>query len=294
MPDSIKHVIVFSMSLFACKAMAMEPTKDEINVHPICNMHIHNPSADPDKIYTEILNSGNSSETLLIVDVDGTITNERDPNQLKPHQPATKRGESVENLRKLMTERASVIFCSAWYDINAVIKRLEQVGFTEKDLGIIYNEHFDRLDKLQQGRKYYQISESQAKSFLYDTLRDEPFGHSSEDEPYSSSSLSHEESIQEEKTDQPASKSDKYQLTFMRSGNVISVRCEEYMNTNYPLYYRNKAFSSMFLAPERLQDIKYIYFLDDSLTNHTYFRNDVEKFGLYSDKKINLYLISEE
>lgn len=91
---------------------------------------------NPDDIYTAILDKENCEQTALIIDVDGTLTNEEDPTRLLINQKVTQKGKAVENIRALTQKGATVIFCSAWHELEATKKRLTDIGFTDDDLGI--------------------------------------------------------------------------------------------------------------------------------------------------------------
>lgn len=91
----------------------------------------------PDALFEDVLQSGTASQSLWIIDVDGTLTNEEDPGTLKiTKKPATLRGNAVKNIRAQIQQGAEVIFCSAWEVLEETVDRLHQIGFNDKDLGI--------------------------------------------------------------------------------------------------------------------------------------------------------------
>ncbi|WP_032112621.1 hypothetical protein [Candidatus Paracaedibacter symbiosus] len=193
---------------------------------------------DPDRIYKAILNSHKADKTAFILDVDGTLSNEDNPENLGENQIVTERGRAVENLRRLMEQGALIVFCSAWHKLDETIKRLRQIGFTDEDLSISEEEQ----------------EQTQAVS------------------------LTHNKTM--------------YIINFKKLGNVISVKHEKPWEKK--TYFRNKAFSLMFLQEGGLpEQIETIYFLDDSAQNHEVFINDILTFDLYPNIQIYNYLLTE-
>lgn len=137
----------------------LEQEISSIKIIPIDQYKISN----PDDIYEKILES---SETLVgttfILDVDGTLTNEPDPQTLKQKQQVTPRGNVVNNIRALIKKGATVIFCSAWNKIEETVNRLRQIGFNNEDLGIE-----DVFFKPVYGRKEISLSSYQAIPLKY-------------------------------------------------------------------------------------------------------------------------------
>lgn len=93
-------------------------------------------TTDPDEIYASILNSPNCKNTTLLLDVDGTLTNEDNPELLDKDEVVTARGEAVRYVKELLQHGATIIFCSAWHTLEETKHRLKSIGFSDADLGI--------------------------------------------------------------------------------------------------------------------------------------------------------------
>lgn len=93
-------------------------------------------TTDPDEIYDFILKSNKCKNIALILDIDGTLTNEDNPELLQKNQTVTPRGQAVENVKKLLLQGATIIFCSAWHTLEETKHRLNSIGFSDDDLGI--------------------------------------------------------------------------------------------------------------------------------------------------------------
>lgn len=188
---------------------------------------------NPGKIYEQVLEQKKAHKTAWIIDVDGTITNEKDPSNHPKHIPVTPKGKSVENIKSLIDQGAVVILCSAWTPFNDTLRRLTEVGFGELELG--------------------NISESPKLQYMKLTTPNESVAN----------------------------------LCYYKSGCVISIKVG-----SSSFYFRNKAFSLMLLSSNEIEGIEEIFFMDDSFDNHQKFVGDLEKFGLYSDKKIHHYYVT--
>lgn len=96
--------------------------------------------SEPDTIYKQILESEIAAKTMLIVDVDGTLTWEEDPSVSKS---TTQRGNCVKNIQNLIQLGTRVLFCSAWDVLEETKYRLQKIGFTNENLCIEENMSTD-------------------------------------------------------------------------------------------------------------------------------------------------------
>ncbi|MBW8310063.1 MAG: hypothetical protein K0M45_10610 [Candidatus Paracaedibacteraceae bacterium] len=88
------------------------------------------------------LQSGRAPEEISVVlDVDGTLTNQADPTSIKPEDIVVERGAAVKFVQWLIRQKINVVFASAWHKIiegdplagfRETLGRLEKLGF--KDL----------------------------------------------------------------------------------------------------------------------------------------------------------------
>jgi hypothetical protein len=85
------------------------------------------------------LQAGTAAEEIsVILDVDGTLTNQSDPTYLNPQDPVLGRGAAVPFVWWLVQQKINVIFASAWHRIipndplagfKETLGRLEKLGF---------------------------------------------------------------------------------------------------------------------------------------------------------------------
>jgi hypothetical protein len=75
-------------------------------------------------------------------------------------------------------------------------------------------------------------------------------------------------------------------LQSIRKGRVISVQDSKIA----PKYYRQKALAPyVALSPKEIENIKRVIFIDDSMGNIEYFRNDVRRFSLYQGAHVEIH-----
>ncbi len=95
-------------------------------------------TSNPDEIYQSSLSSSDKlTDDVYVLDFHGMLVNEDNPQQLKPGQQLTPRGDAISNVRTLIENGAIVIFCSAWDNIDETVAQMLEVGFTKKDLGVV-------------------------------------------------------------------------------------------------------------------------------------------------------------
>ena len=126
--------------------------------------HLHPSIAEWDDIPTvsemiapiyNCLQSGIAPEEIsVILDVDGTLTNQSDPTYLKAEDTILERGAAIKFVRWLIRQKINIVFASAWHKIveedplagfKETLGRLEKLGFknllTEK--ATIRNEEWE-------------------------------------------------------------------------------------------------------------------------------------------------------
>jgi hypothetical protein len=65
-------------------------------------------------------------ELLIVVDVDGTLTDVANPNSI--HSGVKARGSSVTMIDRLLADHVKVVISSAWHDFSATLHRLDEIG----------------------------------------------------------------------------------------------------------------------------------------------------------------------
>lgn len=215
----------------------------------------------PDDVYDRILQSKHIMTSAVIIDVDGTITNEEDPSKLKGKK-ATIRGDAIHKIRTLIHAGATVIFCSAWNKIEEIKQRLIDVGFEENDFKI--NEKL-----LTTQNKSYSIPNNPLALIYSQYGRILSVKHTLTPNLY-------------------------YIPSFPNPFSQHRPIGKIYVSSSDP-YYRAKAFSAYLMRKENpnlnIQEYTEVHILDDSNSNRLIAEGDLKNFNLYPGTSVYIYEI---
>ena len=202
----------------------------------------------------------NPEEVLLILDVDGVLTAQSIPS-LDPFSYVTARSNIVDWIKFLREKGVNIVASSAWnrYELPFLKKGFHETVRRLKNLGLT-----DVLS-LQ--------SESETKTTT--ELRE----FSAEGNPL-------------------------IPIFSYSNGNCCSVTADQEFCDAYKTreeltqlkepYFRHKALAAYVLFPlKKLKKIKYVFFLDDSLSNTTIFEKTVREYGLYKKAHVYIYTVKE-
>lgn len=127
--------------------------------------HTDNSLRDVDSKIKELINDGVApKKILLVLDVDGTLTNSRDPNA-HPEGGLRPREHAVEFVTSMKNVGVRVVISSAWNVFSETLIRLKQIGlgpvfdldlYDESQLRNLTNEDLCTSDDLEvEGVKFY-------------------------------------------------------------------------------------------------------------------------------------------
>lgn len=175
-------------------------------------------------------------DTLVILDVDGTLTNCSDPNGpcINPDVLAP-RGNAVNFVKQLSENGYHLVVSSAWNKFSDTLERLKKIG-------------------------------------LADTLKIMP----EKEDDCSIKSLTAEVKIE--------------LLDYCKNGLVASVRD---MFNYREKFFRQKALAVYFVHPNLdMNTIKHVVFADDSPGNIKIFKEDIIKYSLFPNAKIDTFSLT--
>ena len=106
----------------------------------------------------KLLGNGFTAEQILLVlDVDGTLTNYSDPDDHKNDKPFGARGNATNFVTGMVNSGVQVVVSSAWDKFEDTLGRLEKIGLSEA-LNVNRNDIKCNNDELELNNKIFKLN----------------------------------------------------------------------------------------------------------------------------------------
>lgn len=202
----------------------------------------------------KLLESGvNAAGILLVLDVDGTLTNQSQPD---PNHEIKPRGNAVNMVKEMIDKGVKVVISSAWKEPSQSSGRsfLAQMSGLDGKAG--FKATLSRLDKLG----LTEVLGIQTPTNMICGNENNLFSQN----PFSRDSLD-----------------------YCHLGLVASV------GKDPNRYFRQKAFSFRYVYPNlNPNEITHVIFADDSSSNIGPFTEDIQKIGLNNNAHVQIFVLS--